>query len=248
MNDRLTWLGHATVLVELGGAVVLTDPALRRRIAHLRRHAAAPRAPPRVDAVLVSHLHRDHLDLPSLGLVDPTAPVVVPRGGARALRRSRREVVEVAAGELLELAGVRVRVVPALHDGRRSPLSRPADAVGYVIEAGLTVYFAGDTARFEQMADIGRLDAALLPIWGWGSRLGPDHMDPEQAAQSVALLRPGLVVPIHWGTFLPVGSAGRHRQLLRDPARVFAARVAEVAPSVAVRVLAPGESLALGDA
>jgi L-ascorbate metabolism protein UlaG (beta-lactamase superfamily) len=241
MNDRLTWLGHATVLVELGCAVVLTDPALRRRIAHLRRHAARGRR-----AGLASASH--HLDVPPLGLVDPAARVVAPRGGARALRRSGREVIEVAAGALLELAGVRVRVVPALHDGRRSPLSRPADAVGYVIEAGLTVYFAGDTARFEQMADIGRLDAALLPIWGWGSRLGPDHMDPEQAAQSVALLRPGLVVPIHWGTFLPVGSAGRHRQVLRDPARAFAARVAEVAPSVAVRVLAPGESLALGDA
>jgi L-ascorbate metabolism protein UlaG (beta-lactamase superfamily) len=74
---------------------------------------------PRVDAVLVSHLHRDHLDLPSLGLVDPAARVVAPRGGARALRRSGREVVAVAAGELLALAGVRVRVVPALHDGRR---------------------------------------------------------------------------------------------------------------------------------
>jgi L-ascorbate metabolism protein UlaG (beta-lactamase superfamily) len=104
--------GLHDVVVELGCAVVLTDPALRRRIAHLCRHAARGRR-----AGLASASH--HLDVPPLGLVDPAARVVAPRGGARALRRSGREVVAVAAGELLALAGVRVRVVPALHDGRR---------------------------------------------------------------------------------------------------------------------------------
>jgi len=241
LGDRLTWLGHATVLVELGGAAVLTDPLLRRRVAHLFRHAPEPRMPPHVDAVLISHLHRDHLDLPSLARLDPAVPIVVPRGGARVLRRSGRELLEVTAGETVALAGLRIRATPAVHDGRRSPLSGPADAVGYVIEAHRRVYFAGDTARFDAMAELAGLDAALLPIWGWGPRLGPSHMDPCQAADAVALLRPRLAIPIHWGTFVALGR-GRERGAAWEPARAFAARVAEVMPAVDVRVLAPGES------
>ena len=244
-GDRLTWLGHATVLVELGGAAVLTDPLLRARVAHLRRHASAPRTPSRVDAVLISHLHRDHLDLPSLALLDPAAPVVVPRGGARVLRRSGRELLEVTAGETVELAGLRIRATPAVHEGRRSPLSRQVDAVGYLIQARRRVYFAGDTARFDAMAELTGLDAALLPIWGWGPRLGSGHMDPREAAEAVALLRPRLAIPIHWGTFLPLGRGRRERGAAWEPARAFEARVAAVAPAVAVRVLAPGESAVL---
>jgi L-ascorbate metabolism protein UlaG (beta-lactamase superfamily) len=233
------------VLMELGGTAVLTDPLLRPRVAHLRRHAPAPRTPPRVDAVLISHLHRDHLDLPSLARLDPSAPVVVPRGGGSVLRRSRREVLELAAGEAVELAGLQVRATPALHDGRRSPLSRPVDAVGYAIEARRRVYFAGDTARFDAMAELTGMDAALLPIWGWGPRLGPGHMDPHEAAEAVALLRPRLAIPIHWGTFAVLGRGRRERDAAAEPARAFAAHVAEVAPAVAVRVLAPGESAPL---
>jgi L-ascorbate metabolism protein UlaG (beta-lactamase superfamily) len=248
MSDRLTWLGHATVLIELGGAVVITDPVLRARVAHLRRRGSAPRAPPRVDVVLVSHLHRDHLDLRSVALLDDAAPIVVPRGGARALRRVRRDVRELSAGQELDLAGVRIRAVPAVHDGRRSPLSRPVEALGYVVEARRRVYFAGDTARFDAMAELTDLDAALVPIAGWGPRLGPGHMGPEDAAGAVALMRPRLVVPIHWGTFAPIGSSARRREHASDPAWAFAARVAERAPSVVVRVLAPGESVVLADA
>jgi L-ascorbate metabolism protein UlaG (beta-lactamase superfamily) len=242
MADRLTWLGHATVVVEVGGAVLLTDSVLRRRVAHLRRHAPAPNPPPQVDAILVSHLHRDHLDLPSLRLLDAAVPVVVPSGGARPLRRSGRDVRELAAGETLEIAGVRVHAVPAVHDGRRSPLSRRAAAVGYVIEARRRLYFAGDTERFDGMAELGELDVALVPIAGWGPRLGPGHMDPEEAAAAVALLRPRLAVPIHWGTFRALGRGGGDA---REPASRFADRVAAVAPATDVRVLSPGERLTL---
>jgi L-ascorbate metabolism protein UlaG (beta-lactamase superfamily) len=86
MTKRLTWLGHATVLIELGRAALLTDPVLRPRVAHLRRQVPTPQPPPRVDAVLLSHLHRDHFDLRSLQLVDPAAPVVVGGGGGGDLR------------------------------------------------------------------------------------------------------------------------------------------------------------------
>ncbi|HEX7297622.1 MAG TPA: MBL fold metallo-hydrolase [Solirubrobacteraceae bacterium] len=248
MTDRVTWVGHATVLVELDEAAVLTDPVLRQRVAHLRRRTPAPRAPPRLDAVLISHLHRDHLDLPSLKLLDPSTPLVVPRGSGRLVRRGGRDVIELSPGEALDLADVRIRAVPAVHDGRRSLLSRQAEALGYVIEAQRRVYFAGDTARFDEMVELVDLDTALLPICGWGPRLGPGHMDPEQAAAAVALMRPRVVVPIHWGTFAPIRLAGHGAHLESDPARVFAARVGEAAPGVVVRVLAPGESMALADA
>jgi L-ascorbate metabolism protein UlaG (beta-lactamase superfamily) len=245
VTDRLTWLGHATVLVEVAGAALLTDPVLRPRVAHLRRTVTTPAPPSRVDVILVSHAHRDHLDLPSLRLLDRTAPVVVPPGAARALRRSGRDVHELAPGQTLEIGAVHVAAVPAIHDGRRSPFSRPSSAIGYLIEGASSVYFAGDTERFEGMADLSGVDVALLPIWGWGPRLGPGHMDPEEAARAAAELRPRVVVPIHWGTFRPLGARARSGRLLSDPARLFAARVGELAPDVTVSVLAPGESMAL---
>jgi L-ascorbate metabolism protein UlaG (beta-lactamase superfamily) len=248
MSDRLTWFGHSTALVELGGTRLLTDPVSRSRVAHLQRHAAPQPAPGRLDAILISHAHRDHLDLPSLRRLDPDAIVVAPPRAARVLRRSGREVRQLSAGEELELAGVRVRAVPAVHDGRRWPLEPRAEAVGYVIIAERSVYFAGDTELFQGLGDLDvSLDAALLPIWGWGPSLGAGHMDPEQAARALTLLRPELAVPIHWGTYLPYGLSRRHARALPDPPLAFAAHAAEVAPDVRVAVLRPGEALTLED-
>jgi L-ascorbate metabolism protein UlaG (beta-lactamase superfamily) len=90
------------------------------------------------------------------------------------------------------------------------------------------------------------LDAALVPVWGWGPSLGAGHLDPAQAAEAIALLRPRLAVPIHWGTFLPLGYGRRHAHLLRDPPHDFAAHVATRAPATRAAILAPGSSLELG--
>lgn len=247
-HERVTWLGHATVLIETGGARLLTDPVLRPRVAHLRRHPPMSPVPEHLDAVLVSHLHHDHLDLPTVRALDPAAPLVVPAGAGRtrAVRSVRRTVLEVRSGEAISIAGVRVRAVPAVHDGRRTPLDPDVSPIGFVVEGGRRVYFAGDTEVFDGMRELGdHLDLALLPVWGWGPRLGPGHMDPEQAARAAALLRPAVAVPIHWGTLLPLGTARRHGRLLRVPGEAFAARVRELAPEVRVAVLAPGETLEL---
>jgi L-ascorbate metabolism protein UlaG (beta-lactamase superfamily) len=245
-RGRLTWIGHATVLIELAGLRVLTDPLLRGRVAHLRRHAPVPDAPERLDAILLSHLHRDHADGPSLRRLPRSVPAVVPAGAGRAVRRlSRRRVIELGTGERAALGAGAVTAVPAEHDGRRYPAGRHVPAVGYVVEsAGVRVYFAGDTGEFSGMADLGALDAALLPIWGWGSSLGPGHLDPVEAARAAALIRPGLVVPIHWATYLPIGYAADH-PLLRAPGATFAAAVDDLAPGIRVAVLAPGESVEL---
>jgi L-ascorbate metabolism protein UlaG (beta-lactamase superfamily) len=245
-GDRLTWLGHATVQLELSGVRLLTDPVLRSHVVHLRRQAPEPADPGALDAVLISHGHHDHLDLPSLRRLDPGATVVTARGASRWLRRIGRAVVELAPGEEVRIGGVAVRAVPAVHDGRRSPIATPARAVGFVVEGSRRVYFAGDTEVFPGMAGlVEALDAALVPVWGWGPSLGAGHMDPAQAAEAIALLRPRLAVPIHWGTFLPLGLGRGHAHLLRDPPHEFAAHVANLAPATHVAILAPGTSLEL---
>jgi L-ascorbate metabolism protein UlaG (beta-lactamase superfamily) len=247
MACRITWLGHATVLVEMDGVRVLTDPLLRDRVAHLRRHAPVPAVPADLDAVLLSHLHRDHADRPSLRLLSPATPVLAPAAAARTVHRlGVREVVGMRAGERVPVGTATVLAVPAEHDGRRSPLHPQAPALGFVVEQdGRRVYFAGDTDRFDAMSELGPLDAALVPIWGWGPSLGPGHLDPAGAAEVVALIRPRLVVPIHWGTYLPLGYGAGH-PLLRDPGRAFAAAMRERAPDVRVELLAPGERVRVG--
>ncbi|HWH93374.1 MAG TPA: MBL fold metallo-hydrolase [Baekduia sp.] len=250
MAMRLTWLGHATILLEASGTRILTDPVLRGRVAHLVRHGPVPPVPTGLDAVLLSHLHRDHADVPTLRRIEQHVPVIGPGGTATALRRARRtKVLEVTVGDVIDLASdVRVRAVPARHDVRRSPVGgADSEALGFVVEGRSRVYFAGDTDLFDGMADVGAggLDVALLPVWGWGAHIGPGHLDPERAAHAVALLRPRVAVPVHWGTFLPIGMRRRLGHLLRTPGPDFAAHVAELAPEVRTTVLAPGEAFDL---
>jgi L-ascorbate metabolism protein UlaG (beta-lactamase superfamily) len=247
--ERLTWFGHATVLIEIGGVRLLTDPVLRPRILHLRRHVPLPPLPEHLDAILISHLHYDHLDVKTLRALDPSAPVVVPRGAGktRAVRALGRDVHELDEDGVISFGGAEVRAVPAVHDGRRLPLTPDQAAAGFVIAGERRVYYAGDTELFDDMRTIGGddLDVALLPVWGWGPSLGPGHMDPDQAAQAAAMLRPAVAVPVHWGTLLPLGYRKRLDGLLRSPGTSFAEHVAERAPDVRTAVLAPGESLAL---
>ena len=236
MSDRLTWLGHASVLLEIGGARIVTDPVLRPRVAHLIRDTPVPGALGRLDAILLSHGHHDHLDLPSLRGLDPSAPVLAPPDAAGALRGTRRPVHALVPGEEVEVAGVRVRAVRADHDGRRYPLGNATSALGFVAGG---VYFAGDTEPFPEMAELaGTLDVALLPVSGWGPKTGPGHMDAREAAEALALVRPRMAVPIHWGTYHRVG----HRAT-GDPPREFAGHAAELAPEVRVVVLEPGGSV-----
>jgi len=244
---RITWLGHATVLIEVGAARLLTDPVLRGRVAYIRRAVPPAPDPGRLDGVLISHLHHDHLDRPSLRRVAGSGvAAVLPSGAARLLSGMRfGGVHEVRPGDALDVGGTRIEVVPAWHDGRRLPFPRAKvhDALGFVTEG---VWFAGDTDLHEDMEALrGRVDVALLPIWGWGPSPGPGHLDPETAARAVALVQPRIAIPIHWGTFLPIVFTRRHRRLLPQPAERFVTHVAALAPGTRVEVLPPGGSLDL---
>lgn len=252
----LSFLGHSTVRVELGGRVVLTDPVLTRRVGGLSRVVAPPDPADHadVDLVLVSHLHGDHLHLPSLRMLGGRPRVVVPRGAGEWLRgKGIGNVVELGIGEELVDGDLRVTVLPAAHSGHRwGPRfthGPQAPAVGHLLESSDTrVYVAGDTDLHPVMDSLGDLDVALLPVWGWGPTLGPGHLDPERAARAVERMRPRLAVPVHWGTLaLPglvraPGAAGaRMRRLLVEPPRRFASAVAAAGGPTKVAVTEPGD-------
>ncbi|MDQ3121486.1 MAG: MBL fold metallo-hydrolase [Actinomycetota bacterium] len=246
---RITYVGHSTVLIEMNGARLLTDPVLRRRIAHLRRRVEVDTAALRgVDAVLVSHAHYDHLDRRSLELLGRSTLVVVPRGlGGLLRRRGFERVVEMDVGEHVSLGELTVEATHAEHGGDR-PFGARAKALGYLITGSHRFYFAGDTELFDGMTSLaGSLDVAFVPIWGWGSTLGRGgHLDPERAADALALLRPRIAVPIHWGTYHPLHLGLRVAPpFMRDPPAQFVQAASLVAPEVDVRVLQPGGTLEL---
>jgi L-ascorbate metabolism protein UlaG (beta-lactamase superfamily) len=246
-EDAVTYVGHATVLIELAGSRFLTDPLLGGGILHVRRRVPAPDASElgALTAILVSHAHHDHLDRRSLERLAADCPVIVPRGCASVARRcGAREVLELDEGDSVALGHVVVRAVAAAHDGRRFPLGPRTPSLGYLLEGSHPVYFSGDTDLFAGMSDLaGRVDLALIPIWGWGPSVPAGHLDPGRAAEAVARIRPRLAVPIHWGTLRAWG-AQRGLDAVA-PARAFADAVGRAAPGTAVRILMPGERLAL---
>ena len=220
-----TWWGHASVTVEIGGVRVATDPVLTRTLKHLRRASAPPPVEAtRADVVLISHLHHDHLHLPSLRRIDPAIPLVVPKGTAQAVRSlRRRELVEVEPGEAYDVAGLAVQVLPARHDGRRDPTSRrAAPALAFRFSAGgphlLVLRRHGVEPAVEAVDPV---DLAVVAIGGWGPSLGDEHLSPTQAAATVGRIGATWALAVHYGTFWPVGlKRGAPAQLpplLREP-------------------------------
>ena len=237
------YVGHATTLIEIDGVRLLTDPLLRRHVGHLKRLVPLGETLPAPDAVLLSHQHADHLDLPSLRRLGQSVRLLVPRGVAGYLRRQGfRNVGELSAGDSTDIGGLAIAAVPAVHDGRRYPFGKKIAAIGYSVTGSRSLYFAGDTDVFEAMGQFAGADAALLPVSGWGATVGPGHLDPTRAAEAVRLLSPRLAIPIHWGTYAPWHwRLSGHQPPHEDPAAEFAAAAALVAPDVDVRILRPGE-------
>lgn len=251
---QINYIGHATILVDIGRIRVLTDPVLRDRIFFLQRHGHNP-APDilshrAADVVLISHMHYDHADLPSLRQLPPTTRVIAPYGSGRYLERwAGVQVHEMREGDRVRIADVEITALPANHGAGHSGY-RPAGCLGYALRNRLSVYFAGDTDLFEGMYDVGRefdLDLALLPVWGYSYRVGPGHLTPLTAAQALRRLRPRMAVPIHWGALRLPGPYALWEGIdhMHQPPHSFAAHAKALVPETEVRVLQPGEWMTL---
>lgn len=249
----LAWLGHSTVVLDLDGVRLVTDPLLRRHVGLLRRDGPAP--DPALwrgaDAVLLSHLHHDHADLPSLRLLPGVPVLTLPRPAAW-LTRHGVEAVGLAVGERHRVGDVEVVAVPAEHHSRPM-LHRPSEACGHVVDgAAVSIWVAGDTDLFDGLEDVPRasrrhrVDVAAVPVGGWGPRLSRGHLDPATAALACSRVGASVAVPVHWGTLHPPGG----RLLpppgwLERPGPEFAVAVAEEAPGCRAVVLRPGERVDL---
>ena len=244
-GDRVTWLGHASAVIDLGGRRLLVDPLGRGRT-----RAAGP-----VDAVLITHSHVDHLNRWSLKAVDRAAHLIVPRGAARIVADlGFARVTEVEPGDHLDVGGVDVVAVPTRHDQGRWRKGDAPTCAGYVARKGtVAVHHAGDVDFSDHAVfdDIGRrfdLAATLLPIGGmlpvWyyrRRRTALDrgvHIDPDCALDIFERLGARRLVPVHWGTVnLRLGPPSAPRRRLEQIA------AARAVPGVAV--LAHGGALRL---
>ena len=248
VTSRLTFIGHSTVLVEIDGVRVLTDPLLGHLAMAIRRHA--PRADPAtftgLSAVFISHGHMDHLDLESLRSLPGEATFLVPVGLGSIVAKATHGVVhEMRAGDRLQVGTLALEAVHAEH-GRRRSLFTSAESLGVLITGSSSVYFAGDTGLFAGMSELaGRVDVALLPVGGWGPRLGSGHLDPIRAAEAATRIRPRVTVPIHWGTLYPLGLRRVAGRRFEAPGEAFRKAVASRGTGIDVRVLMPGQSMTL---
>lgn len=238
---RATWLGHASVLLDIGGVRILTDPLLRPRLGPLRRRHDLPlhRHVDDVDAVLLSHLHHDHADLPSLRRLGQV-PVVTDPANLPWLDKHRLGIGDATSDAWHPLApGVDVLLVRADHEARPMP-HRPNGATGMLVRGGgVVVWFAGDTSLHPDMGQLPDLagapvDLALLPVGGWGPRLSPGHMGPREAAEAAVRSGARHVVPIHYGTLHPTGWPTSRLSWTTDPGHRFAADLAEVCDATAL--------------
>ncbi|GAA4701661.1 MBL fold metallo-hydrolase [Nocardioides conyzicola] len=247
----LTWWGHASATIALDDVRVAVDPLLSDQLFHLHRYTAHPTAEATdADVVLVSHLHHDHLHLPSLRRFGRDVPILVPRGGESLLRDLGPDrVLPVAPGDVLEVGGATVRVLAATHDGGRGPHTRIAGPpLGFRVDAAdRSAWFPGDTELREDMYDVGRVDLALVPVGGWGPTLEDGHLDPVDGAEAVRRVGAGLAVPVHWGTFWPLGlrrlARANHQRLFVTPGERFLAAVADLTPEIRALLAVPGERL-----
>ena len=215
-DDRLTaaWLGHATVLFNLLGSRILTDPALESRVGigrgrakfgprRLVQPALRARDLPPLDLLLLSHAHMDHTDLGTLRSLPRDLPVLVQRGNRDLVRRFRN-VIELDWGETVEVGGLAVESIPVRHWGARMVTDSHRGYGGFLVrKAGRTVVFAGDTAYTDLFAGLrsrGPIDLAILPIGAYDPWIS-NHASPEQAWEMFRDLGAEYLLPIHHSTF-----------------------------------------------
>jgi L-ascorbate metabolism protein UlaG (beta-lactamase superfamily) len=250
VTGTLTWWGHSTSTWLDGGTTVLFDPVLTARLGHLRR-VRGPVPPSNAaiaDIILISHLHADHTHLPSLRLIPAPSVLIAPTGSRRLLEPITArglKLREVEPGDAVEFGGLRIRVLAADHDGRRHPGSpHRGPALGFLVEGSLRCWYPGDTGPHLAFEEVGYVDIALVPVGGWGPTLGQSHLDAQQAAQTVRRIHPDHAVPVHWGTWWPIGLP-QQADLIDLPAVAFTQHVTRLSPTTRVHLMRHGQSVEL---
>jgi L-ascorbate metabolism protein UlaG (beta-lactamase superfamily) len=211
---EVTWLGHASVVVDLDGVRLVSDPLLRRHNGVLRRRGRAPvrTAWAGADAVLLSHLHHDHAEVASLRQL-AGVPVLTAVENADWVRRKGLDGRGLPEGEWTALGDsrqVEVTLLPAVHHSRPMP-HRPNAANGHLVRGPSgVVWLPGDTSLHDEMAAVatlagGGVDLALVPVGGWGPRLSAGHMGPAEAAVACRVAGARYAVAVHWKTLHPPG-------------------------------------------
>lgn len=248
VESTVTYLGHSSLLIETNGVRILTDPILRNRVSFLSRKSPSinPDHYQNIDAVLISHLHYDHLDFQSLEMLESPFDLVIPKGAAPVLKkRGITSFQEIGMGQQIKIGNLTVKATFADHTHSRHPMGPEAESLGFLIEGDIRIYYPGDTRLFPEMASLAaeKIDLALLPVWGWGYHRGKMHMGPKEAAQSLNLICPQVAIPIHWGTFIPIGIHWLKPAFYYYPPIEFASYAKQIAPQVDVRILPPGEKI-----
>lgn len=239
MTTTVTWLGHSTVVLDVDGVRLLTDPLLRPGAGLLRRRGRHPSRArwEGTDAVLLSHLHHDHAELRSLRMVPPGTPVITGAPNARWLRARHLTAVAPGSGHWVSVGvgGVQVTLCRADHTARPMP-HRPNAANGHVVRTPTTtIWVAGDTELFDELSELpalaGRtIDLAIVPVSGWGPRLSGGHLGPVEAAEACRRVGAAYAVPVHWGTLHAPGGRRYPRGWMDRPGPDFARAVEAAAP------------------
>ena len=255
---QVTWIGHATALVQIEGVNILTDPVFSERASpvsiwgprrYTRPAMGLAQLPP-IDYVVISHNHYDHLDLPSVHALGNKVHWLVPLGlKAWFKREGVTRVTELDWWQGVQLDGVNFILTPTQHWSGRGLTDTNATLWGgwAIARAGWRVWFGGDTGYAEPLfKDIGRrlgpFDLALIPIGGYGPRwfMREKHADPDDAVRICQDIGARVAVPIHWGTFVLTAEP------IEEPAAWLArARLAHGMAPESFPVLLPGQSLSL---
>jgi L-ascorbate metabolism protein UlaG (beta-lactamase superfamily) len=211
----ITWIGHASYVVQTGGLTILADPVWSRKIPGVKPRLTPPGVPlagvGHVDAVVISHNHYDHLDAPTIRQLPRDTPMLVPGMlGAWFRRRDFTRVIELDWWESVRLGDVEFTFVPAHHWSRRT-LTDTCRTLwgGWVFTHGdAKVYFAGDTGYGHWFGEIAQrhpgIDLALLPVGAYEPNwfMKPVHMNPAEAVQACVDLGARRMATMHWGTFV----------------------------------------------